>query len=112
LPAIPKVLAGKKWPAGPALTSLNYNNIFVFLQDSDYFKKLQSRHNVILLGDSVGDLHMCDGLESPEVVLKIGFLNVKIEERLETYLDKFDIVLVDDQTMNVPLDIVKMLSES
>ena len=25
-------------------------------QDSDYFKKLQARNNVILLGDSIGDL--------------------------------------------------------
>ena len=27
------------------------------------------------MGDNVGDLHMADGVESPNVTLKIGFLN-------------------------------------
>ena len=82
----------------------------MLFQDSDYFKKLQSRNNVILLGDSVGDLTMCNGLENPAVVLKIGFLNFKIDERLDDYLDLFDIVLLDDQTLNVPLSIVQKIS--
>ena len=86
------------------------NTEVLLFQDSDYFKKLQSRNNVILLGDSVGDLTMCNGLENPAVVLKIGFLNFKIDERLDDYLDLFDIVLLDDQTLNVPLSIVQKIS--
>ena len=62
------------------------------------------------MGDSVGDLDMSHGLENPNVVLKIGFLNFKIEQRLDEYLSLFDIVLVDDQTMNVPLKIIQKLS--
>jgi hypothetical protein len=42
----------------------------------------------------------------------INFLYGVLGFQLKTYLDKFDIVLVHDQTMNVPLDIVKTLSES
>ena len=54
---------------------------------------------------------MCNGLENPGAVLKIGFLNFKIVERLETYLDLFDIVLIDDQTMDVPISIINKLSQ-
>jgi hypothetical protein len=42
---------------------------------------------LLQLGDSVGDLSMCEGVEDPAAVVKIGFLNFKIEERLEHYLD-------------------------
>eukprot|EP00088_Acartia_fossae_P020169 TRINITY_DN21822_c0_g3_i1.p1 TRINITY_DN21822_c0_g3~~TRINITY_DN21822_c0_g3_i1.p1 ORF type:complete len:299 (-),score=49.93 TRINITY_DN21822_c0_g3_i1:541-1437(-) len=68
--------------------------------------ELETRHNVILLGDSLGDLHMADGVEKLNVVLSIGFLNKKIEENLSLYKEKFDIVLVDDQTMDFPMAII------
>eukprot|EP00092_Neocalanus_flemingeri_P061227 GFUD01073571.1.p1 GENE.GFUD01073571.1~~GFUD01073571.1.p1 ORF type:complete len:304 (-),score=89.29 GFUD01073571.1:26-937(-) len=60
------------------------------------------RKNVVLLGDSLGDLKMADGVKDPNVVLTVGFLNKNIEESLETYKKSFDIVLVDDQTMDFP----------
>ena len=61
-----------------------------------------NRKNVILLGDSLGDLKMADGVKDPDAVLTIGFLNKKIEESLEVYKENFDIVLVDDQSMDFP----------
>ena len=39
------------------------------------------RKNVILLGDSLGDLDMAAGIEDPDTVLTIGFLNKNIEEK-------------------------------
>ena len=86
-----------------------YNKNESAIHDSDYFKVLQSKHNVILLGDSLGDLHMADGMENPETVLKIGFLNANIQQRLETYMNAYDIVLVDDQTMHLPFGIIKKI---
>ncbi|XP_046444083.1 cytosolic 5'-nucleotidase 3-like [Daphnia pulex] len=74
---------------------------------STYFQDLSHRHNVILLGDSLGDLQMSKGVEPPSTVLTIGFLNDKIEERLEKYKGEFDIVLVDDQSMDIPDAILK-----
>lgn len=88
-----------------------YNKNENAIHDSDYFKVLQSKHNVILLGDSLGDLQMADGIEHPEAVLKIGFLNTNIEERIDTYMSHYDIVLADDQTMNLPLSIIKKIGE-
>lgn len=45
---------------------------------STYFQDLSHRHNVILMGDSLGDLQMSKGVEPPSTVLTIGFLNDKV----------------------------------
>jgi 5'-nucleotidase len=37
-----------------------------------------SRHNVILLGDSLGDIGMSNGVQCDEIV-RVGFLNDNIE---------------------------------
>ena len=42
-------------------------------------------------------------------VLKIGFLYDNVESSLSSYMEVFDIVLVDDQTMQVPIDILQRL---
>lgn len=79
------------------------------IHSSDYFDKLTGRNNVILLGDSLGDIKMAVGVPQPSNVLKIGFLNDKVEERLEAYMDGFDIVLIDDQTMDVVNSVVRLM---
>lgn len=48
------------------------------IHSSDYFEKLCGRTNVILMGDSLGDIKMALGVPQPSKVLKIGFLNVKV----------------------------------
>lgn len=40
----------------------------------DYLKVLEKRHNVLLMGDTIGDASMVEGIENIEAVLKIGFL--------------------------------------
>ncbi len=37
------------------------------------------------MGNSLGDLHMADGIPNPNVILKIGFLNKNTEENLIKY---------------------------
>ncbi|CAL1600298.1 unnamed protein product [Knipowitschia caucasica] len=69
--------------------------------------RLRGRPNVLLLGDSLGDLNMADGLSNTEHILTIGFLNDQVEERKESYVKSFDIVLVKDETLEIPNVILK-----
>ncbi|XP_014661678.1 PREDICTED: cytosolic 5'-nucleotidase 3-like isoform X2 [Priapulus caudatus] len=79
------------------------------IENSDYFEKLSHRHNIILMGDSIGDCHMADGCPSPEATLKIGFLNHGVDRLLSKYQDLYDIVLVQDGTMDVPTAIINRI---
>ncbi|KAG8175882.1 hypothetical protein JTE90_025950 [Oedothorax gibbosus] len=77
------------------------------IENHDYFEHLRARNNVILLGDSLGDLDMAEGVKEVNAMLKIGFLNYKIEQNLPEYLKMYDIVLTDDQTMDVVLGLLQ-----
>lgn len=79
-----------------------YNKHDGALRNTEYFKQLKDISNIILMGDSLGDLSMADGVPNTENILKIGFLNDKVEESLDKYLDSYDIVLVRDETLEVP----------
>lgn len=79
-----------------------YNKREGALLNTGHFQELRTRPNVLLLGDSLGDLTMADGVQDMENILKIGFLNDKVEERMQSYLDSYDIVLVKDETLDVP----------
>ncbi|CAG0916923.1 unnamed protein product [Notodromas monacha] len=79
---------------------------------SNYFEDLSHRPNVILMGDSTGDANMADGVIDPRFVLKIGFLNLNIEQRLKSFLDTFDVVLLDDQTMVLPNQVLGAAAEA
>ncbi|KAK1895565.1 Cytosolic 5'-nucleotidase 3 [Dissostichus eleginoides] len=79
-----------------------YNKHDSALRNTEYFKQVKEYSNIILMGDSLGDLSMADGAPNVENILKIGFLNDKVEERLDKYLDSYDIVLVKDETLEVP----------
>ncbi|XFF88433.1 hypothetical protein AB1E18_014652 [Capra hircus] len=78
-----------------------YNKNSSVCKNSDYFQQLQGKTNILLLGDSMGDLTMADGVPGVENILKIGFLNDKVEERRERYMDSYDIVLERDETLDV-----------
>ncbi|VDM61977.1 unnamed protein product [Angiostrongylus costaricensis] len=50
----------------------------VIPKDAQFFDNVTHRKNVLLLGDSLGDLHMDIGIAHAGTVLKIGFLNNKV----------------------------------
>ncbi|XP_020488304.1 cytosolic 5'-nucleotidase 3A [Labrus bergylta] len=87
-----------------------YNKREGALLNTGHFQELRTRPNVLLLGDSLGDLTMADGVQDMENILKIGFLNDKVEERKQSYLDSYDIVLVKDETLEVPNAIMLYLT--
>ena len=42
---------------------------------------IEGRRNVIVLGDSIGDLQMSHGIPDPKIVLTIGYLNCKVRNK-------------------------------
>lgn len=87
-----------------------------FLHSSPFFvdPKIASRRHIILLGDSKGDVDMTEGLDLPrEQIIRIGFLNDRVEERLSLYQSIFDIVILGDPGFEIPCKIIEeLLGES
>jgi len=94
----------------PIIHSLNKYE--VILKDFPIFKEVESRNNVILLGDQIDDVGMVTGFNY-KTLLKIGFLNErpeeKNEERKRQYLENYDIVLIGDPGLEY---INKLLKET
>lgn len=95
------------------IVGFRYRLIHVFnknetvLNDADDEKCL--RPNVILLGDSLGDVAMTVGLGRVKNVIKIGFLNDHVDRFLPTYVDAYDVVLVADNSFDIPNAILKII---
>ncbi|CAN9505410.1 unnamed protein product [Ophioblennius macclurei] len=87
-----------------------YNKREGALLNTGHFQELRTRPNVLLMGDSLGDLTMADGVQDMENILKIGFLNDKVEDRKQSYLDSYDIVLIKDETLEVPNALLQYLT--
>ncbi|XP_018336753.1 7-methylguanosine phosphate-specific 5'-nucleotidase [Agrilus planipennis] len=92
---------------GPTIHILNKNEFA--LKGTKYYDMVKDRGNVILMGDHTGDARMAEGVPHQKAILKIGFLYDLAEENLENYKETFDIVLLDDQTMNVVRAILKLI---
>jgi HAD superfamily hydrolase (TIGR01544 family) len=77
----------------PIIHVLNKGEIA--LKELPIMKKIIDRKNVILIGDSIGDLGMVEGFPF-ENIIKIGFLNENVEANKELYRDNFDFVIIND----------------
>jgi cytosolic 5'-nucleotidase 3 len=78
------------------------------LEKLPFYSKLLKRKNIILLGDSLDDSEMAQGFPY-ENILKIGFLNEKVKERLEDYKKKYDVIIPSDGTMNFINEFLKQI---
>lgn len=75
---------------------------------TNFFKTadIKDRTHLLLLGDSLGDITMSEGMQiEDDNIIKVGFLNDRVE-RLDQYLEKYDIVILDDPGFDIPLHIV------
>nr|KAF6470023.1 5'-nucleotidase, cytosolic IIIA [Molossus molossus] len=79
------------------------------LKNTEYFNQLKDNSNIILLGDSQGDLRMADGIANVEHILKIGYLNDRVDELLDKYMDSYDIVLVKEESLEVANSILQKI---
>ncbi len=72
-----------------------HNKDEAILNKFSFFEKVKNRRNVILLGDSLGDSKMANGVPHDEVI-KIGFLNEDDRDHLKYYCQAFDLVIIGD----------------
>jgi 5'-nucleotidase len=59
------------------------------------YDDLLKRKNVLLLGDSLGDLGMIEGFPY-ENLIKIGFLNENVDALKEFYIKEYDVIILND----------------
>ncbi|MDD3711823.1 MAG: hypothetical protein PHP37_04460 [Patescibacteria group bacterium] len=79
---------------GPIIHSFNKDE--TILQDfPDIYNNIKDRKNVLLLGDSLGDLGMIDGFKYDNL-LTFGFLNFDYNSNIDEYIEKFNVVLAGD----------------
>lgn len=94
----------------PLIHTFNKNETSV---PKEYLNKIQHKTNVILLGDSLGDLNMAEGIEHNEII-KIGFLNYtendeKYNDFIKPYLDGYDVIITEDSDINLLNNVLKTL---
>ncbi len=94
-----------KWDKKGQAIGINKPIIHVFNKDEQSIKNypvynlIKNKKNVILIGDSLGDLGMITGFDYDNLI-KIGFLNENIEENIKSFKENFEIVLTNDFDMN------------
>lgn len=85
--------------------SLNKNEISL----PKHIKKIvEKRLNIVLLGDNTSDIKMAKE-EGKNKVLKIGFLEEKIEENKKVFEDSFDIVCISNTGFDELSDKISIL---
>jgi 5'-nucleotidase len=86
------------------------NKSEIKIKNKNYKKMISERNNVILLGDSLGDLGMVNDLNT-NCIIKIGFLNKASKSNLELYKTKFDIVIANDGSMKYVNKLLQKLTK-
>jgi HAD superfamily hydrolase (TIGR01544 family) len=81
------------------------------LRGSALFPDIAARPNVLLIGDSLGDATMADGVPHA-LVLKVGFLNDNIDLHLANYLKAFDVVLPGDTTFEPVIEVLEGMAKA
>ncbi|KAI8893418.1 pyrimidine 5'-nucleotidase [Globomyces pollinis-pini] len=90
----------------PLIHTLNKNEAGV--SSTVHAQKVDHRDNIILMGDSLGDLKMSAGIRF-ENQLTVGFLNHDVEQLLPTYMDQFDVVLINDTSLEWLILLISLL---
>lgn len=85
-----------------------FNKNEVELHNTPYLKEAEQRKNVILLGDSLGDIGMTEGIKH-DCIIRIGFLHENPKENLNLYLEKYDVVILNDGPMDYVIQLIKKI---
>lgn len=88
----------------PLIHSLNKHETAI--QGFPAFDVIKDRKNVLLMGDIIEDLGMIKGFDYDNLI-RVGFLNVGVEENLEKFKENFDIIIKNDSGMEFVTNLVK-----
>ncbi|KAJ9054615.1 7-methylguanosine phosphate-specific 5'-nucleotidase [Entomophthora muscae] len=99
----PFVLVGFK---EPLIHCLNKGDIDI--KDTSFYSSFTSRKNIILLGDTLGDLAMA-AKQDYDTLLTVGFLNEEVEANIEKFSSHFDVVITNDSSFDWVNKIIKSI---
>ncbi|KAJ2959428.1 hypothetical protein NQZ79_g5059 [Umbelopsis isabellina] len=85
-----------------------FNKSEFSLENTAYYDTIKDRTNVILVGDSVGDVLMSQGVQH-DTCLNIGFLNHDIDDLYEKYSKLYDILILGDSSIKPIMKILEKL---
>lgn len=85
-----------------------YNKHKIQLQKFSFFD--EGRKNIILLGDQIEDVGIVKNFQHDNII-KIGFLNDRVDEKLETFKKNFDIIITGDGSLDYVNNLLKELTE-
>ncbi len=91
----------------PIIHVLNKDEVII--ENEKIKENIKDRHNIILLGDSEGDVNMVKNIEFTNII-KIGYLNEKEEELKDKYLKIFDVVITGDGGLDFVNDLLKQIN--
>jgi len=91
----------------PIIHSMNKDEISI--KEHPFYSKIRNRKNIILLGNILEDVEMVKGFSYSNII-KVGFLNDRVEENLSLYKKNFDIVLLNDTSMHYVNELLKEIT--
>jgi cytosolic 5'-nucleotidase 3 len=92
----------------PIIHSFNKDETVV--RELPAYQKIKDRKNVLLLGDSPGDVHMADGFDY-ENIIKVGFLNNDTPELRKLFQETYDVIILDDGPMDYVNELILKITK-
>lgn len=91
----------------PIIHSMNKDETLI--HNYNFYDRIKNRKNVLLLGDSIGDIGMIKDFDCKNII-KIGFLNNEIEKNIDLYKEKYDVVILNDGKMDYVNELLNRLT--
>jgi HAD superfamily hydrolase (TIGR01544 family) len=71
--------------------------------------RIKDRKNILLLGDNLEDVNMVNDLDYSNLI-KVGFLNEKVEENISFYQENYDVLILNDSGIDFLNELLQELS--
>lgn len=93
----------------PIIHNLNKRNVLIYAFSQH--KDISDRKNIVILGDSVEDAKVVNNIDDG-CTIKIGFLNDNSNELIEKYSEIFDVIILNDSSLNYVNDLLRTLTSA